>query len=96
MEHIKSQLEEEGAVEAAQRIITLWHEYEDHQTVESILVHDLDKLEMIIQADEYERKFPVDLQGFFDSTEHVFRSNVVQKMNLSLRQRRSQRLQADH
>lgn len=35
--------------------LALWHEYEDGSTVEGRLVRDADQLEMLIQADAYER-----------------------------------------
>jgi putative hydrolase of HD superfamily len=43
-------------VEAAQReeIVGAWREYEDHITAESMFVHDVDALEMVLQAYEYE------------------------------------------
>jgi putative hydrolase of HD superfamily len=33
----------------------IWQEYEDSKTLESIFVHDVDKLELILQMLEYER-----------------------------------------
>lgn len=52
---------------AAAEVEALWYEYERQQTPESHLVKDFDKLEMIIQALEYEgaqvcvpwRRFPL-------------------------------------
>lgn len=39
-----------------QRIRALWQEYEDSQTKESLFVHDIDKIELILQMVEYERE----------------------------------------
>ncbi|RKF78937.1 HD domain-containing protein C4G3.17 [Golovinomyces cichoracearum] len=39
----------------AQNIRSLWQEYEDGVTLESKFVHDLDKIELILQMVEYER-----------------------------------------
>jgi 5'-deoxynucleotidase YfbR-like HD superfamily hydrolase len=39
----------------AQEIAQLWQEYEDATTPEALLVKDLDKFEMIVQAMEYEK-----------------------------------------
>jgi putative hydrolase of HD superfamily len=39
----------------AQEITSLWQEYEDAATPEALLVKDLDKFEMIVQALEYEK-----------------------------------------
>lgn len=43
---------------AAQEIKELWLEYEDCTSEEARVVKDFDKLEMIVQADEYERGKP--------------------------------------
>lgn len=44
-----------GDTAMAREIVSLWQEYEDAQTPEALLVKDLDKFEMIIQALEYEQ-----------------------------------------
>ncbi len=36
-------------------ILELWNEYEERKTKESILVYEIDKIEMLIQAFEYEK-----------------------------------------
>lgn len=38
-----------------EEIRTLWQEYEDSQTLESQFVHDVDKIELVLQMVEYER-----------------------------------------
>lgn len=43
---------------AAHEIKELWLEYEDCTSEEALVVKDFDKLEMIVQADEYERGEP--------------------------------------
>lgn len=44
----------------------LWQEYEDSETPESLFVHDIDKIELLLQMVEYERsnKFERDLGEF--------------------------------
>lgn len=42
-------------VSAALEIKQLWYEYEDCTSEEARVVKDLDKLEMIVQADDYEK-----------------------------------------
>ncbi|KAF2801394.1 uncharacterized protein BDZ99DRAFT_469722 [Mytilinidion resinicola] len=42
---------------SAQDIRTVWQEYEDSKTEESKFVHDIDKMELLLQMVEYERKF---------------------------------------
>lgn len=60
---------------AAHEVEVLWHEYEAQSSPESHLVKDFDKLEMIIQAHEYEQAQPgLQLQQFFDSTQGKFKT----------------------
>jgi putative hydrolase of HD superfamily len=40
-----------------QQVRAIWQEYEDSETLESKFVHDVDKVELISQMVEYERKF---------------------------------------
>lgn len=40
---------------AAQEIRAVWQEYEDGETLESKYVHDIDKMELLLQMMEYER-----------------------------------------
>ena len=48
-------------------------EYEEGSSPEGIIAQQLDKFEMILQADEYERANPgKKLQSFFDSTRASF------------------------
>ncbi|KAJ3142023.1 hypothetical protein HK101_003328 [Irineochytrium annulatum] len=49
-------------------IRALWEEYEAGVTEEARLVKDLDKLEMLVQAYEYEKDQGVELGEFFEST----------------------------
>lgn len=57
-----------GDCNAAHTIRALWEEYEAGETEEAKLVKDFDKIEMIVQAYEYETEQNVPLQEFFDST----------------------------
>jgi putative hydrolase of HD superfamily len=56
-----------------QEIFDLWCEYEDGATAEGKVVKQLDKLEMILQASEYEKSQGKNLEEFFKSTEGVFK-----------------------
>jgi putative hydrolase of HD superfamily len=40
---------------AGEEIKAVWREYEDGETLESKFVHDIDKIELILQMVEYER-----------------------------------------
>ncbi len=55
-----------------EEIVTLWLEYENSSSSEAIIAHQLDKLEMIIQANEYEEQQNILLEDFFESTKNSF------------------------
>jgi putative hydrolase of HD superfamily len=78
------------ATHAAREVETLWHEYEQQSTPESQLVKDFDKLEMIIQAHEYEQAQGLQLQQFFDSTAGRFKTDTGRAWAKELMQRRHQ------
>ncbi|CAN0273663.1 unnamed protein product, partial [Phaeothamnion confervicola] len=81
----------------------LWLEYEAGTSPEARFVKDLDKFEMILQADDYERgalsrlallfpvQFDADLSDFFRSTAGKFRSPQVQAWDRELREQRERR-----
>ena len=48
---------ENGMDQSGQDIMDLWSEYEESKTLESKFVHDVDKLELMLQMVEYERGF---------------------------------------
>ena len=50
---------------AAGRMMGLFREYEDNETLEARFVHDVDKLEMVLQTIEYERDLGRDLDEFY-------------------------------
>lgn len=71
-------------------ISSLWNEYEDRITKESQTVKDLDLIEMVLQAFEYELASPEkNLQEFFDSIENKIKHPEVISWEKSLRKRRS-------
>ncbi|ORX61865.1 hypothetical protein DM01DRAFT_1403604 [Hesseltinella vesiculosa] len=78
-----------GDTEAANEIVSLWHEYEQAQTPEALLVKDLDKFEMIVQALEYEKSDAKTLQSFFDSTQGKFKHPIVKQWAEALYQERT-------
>lgn len=38
------------------QIREIWQEYEDSETLESVFVHDIDKMELLLQMTEYEKR----------------------------------------
>lgn len=69
-----------------EKLLDLFYEYEKGETAEAKFVKDLDKLDMIMQAFEYEKRdgSPAKLQEFFDNTEgkfnHPFVKNLVDEV----------------
>jgi putative hydrolase of HD superfamily len=62
-----------GNEEIGSELWQLWLEYEESTSNEAEIAKQLDKLEMIIQANEYEISHPEKrLQRFFDSTKDFF------------------------
>ena len=71
-------------------ILALWKEYEAGETPEAKLVKDMDKLEMILQALEYETdgKNEESLDGFFDSTRDKWRTPIGRAWGEEINRRR--------
>ncbi|QQG39521.1 MAG: HD domain-containing protein [Candidatus Aenigmatarchaeota archaeon] len=62
--------------------LELWDEYETRQTKEAQLVYELDKLEMVLQAFEYEREHSMDLQPFWDGVSEKIRTGEIRNKTL--------------
>jgi len=76
---------------AAQRIQSLWHEYEEGQSPEAKFVKDLDKFEMASQALEYEINHGSStLQPFFDNSVPTLRHPEVKEWAQELMSERGQ------
>lgn len=63
----------------ASEFMELWEEYGKRETTEALLVKDLDRFEMIVQAFEYEKAEdrPGEFEQFFESTKGKFTSDIV-------------------
>ncbi|WVF70210.1 hypothetical protein IAT40_004999 [Kwoniella sp. CBS 6097] len=102
--HVKHQLEEqamdsflnemlggEGNKDARQRFRSLWDEYEARETPESKLVKDLDRLELALQAVEYERSQDIrSLSPFFIGSIPHLEHPAVRKWGETLMEERKQ------
>eukprot|EP01024_Parvocaulis_polyphysoides_P072816 TRINITY_DN9292_c0_g6_i1.p1 TRINITY_DN9292_c0_g6~~TRINITY_DN9292_c0_g6_i1.p1 ORF type:complete len:193 (+),score=38.49 TRINITY_DN9292_c0_g6_i1:159-737(+) len=86
IEKIQKMLGEES--EGAKEVVELWNEYEKGETPAAKIVKDLDKLEMILQAHEYEKQQGAELQEFFDSTENSFKTDIGKQWAEEIRSRR--------
>lgn len=83
-----------GHAEIAEELISLWLEYEEGSSTEAEVAKQLDKFEMIVQANEYEIANPEKrLESFFKSTEGYFTHPEVSSWDVLLRQQRDQRWQ---
>ncbi|XP_010472377.1 PREDICTED: HD domain-containing protein 2-like [Camelina sativa] len=65
-----------GGGERANEIAELWREYEENSSPEAKVVKDFDKVEMILQALEYEQAQGKDLEEFFQSTAGKFLTDI--------------------
>lgn len=67
-----------GPLLGGEEILALWKEYEEVSSEEARLLKDLDKIEMILQAQEYESEGSHDenLNDFFDSTDGKWRTEI--------------------
>jgi putative hydrolase of HD superfamily len=78
---------------AGKEILDLWKEYEEGTSLEAKLVKDMDKLEMTLQALEYEQdgKNQKSLDGFFDSTRDKWRTDIGRAWGQEIEARRQKR-----
>ncbi|KAL5361477.1 HD domain-containing protein [Aspergillus floccosus] len=53
-----------GGMLTGQEILNVFQEYEENKTLEAQFVHDIDKMELLLQMVEYERANSVDLSEF--------------------------------
>jgi putative hydrolase of HD superfamily len=83
---------------AARDVRDLWREYEAGETLESKLVKDLDRLEMLVQALEYEQQGAVvggsgddgwPLQSFFDGCRGKWRTQLGEAWAAEIERRRA-------
>ncbi|WCJ30181.1 5'-deoxynucleotidase HDDC2 [Euphorbia peplus] len=77
-----------GGGPRAKEISELWMEYEEASSPEAKIVKDFDKVEMILQALEYENEQERDLDEFFQSTAGKFQTDVGKAWALEIASRR--------
>lgn len=78
---MKKILSEVGDERISNEIMLLWLAYEEGDSLEADLARQLDKLEMIIQANEYECLHPEQrLDSFFRSTADSFKHPQVREL----------------
>ncbi|RID51465.1 hypothetical protein BRARA_H02124 [Brassica rapa] len=76
----------------AEEITELWLEYENNASLEANLVKDFDKVEMILQALEYESEHGKVLDEFFISTAGKFQTEIGKSWAAEINTRRKRQL----
>lgn len=76
IKNLPSQLEKE--------FIILWKEFQEEISLESKLVHQIDKLEMVLQAKIYEKEGFTPIQPFLDSAETHLKNNELKELFLKI------------
>lgn len=73
--------------------LSIWKDFENQNTQEAILANDIDKLEMIMQALEYEKKghSPKKLDVFWDYGKKMIKTPLIQELFQLLVNKRKQR-----
>lgn len=91
MTNLLGSLPQQGSSPVGEEILDLWKEYEEGTSMEAKLVKDMDKLEMILQAMEYESdgKNGKSLDGFFDSTRDKWRTDIGRAWGQEIESRRT-------
>ncbi|KAH0436077.1 hypothetical protein IEQ34_026484 [Dendrobium chrysotoxum] len=77
-----------GGGSRAKEMLELWMEYEENSSLEAKVVKDFDKVEMILQALEYEQEQGMNLDEFFQSTAGKFQTDVGKAWALEITSRR--------
>ena len=86
--HQKKELEEESfrkilkeiPEEIAEDFSKLWEEYQNNLSPEANLVHEVDKLEMALQAKIYEKKGFSNIEPFLKSAQSQIESEPVKEL----------------
>lgn len=78
-----------GGGPRAKEIHDLWLEYEANSSPEAKVVKDFDKVEMILQALEYENAQGKDLDEFFQSTAGKFQTELGKAWASEIQKRRT-------
>lgn len=79
---------------AAEEVKELWLEYENNASAEANLVKDFDKVEMILQALEYETTQGKVLNDFYESTAGKFQTDLGKAWAAEIIMRRKKQLES--
>jgi putative hydrolase of HD superfamily len=72
--------------------LSLWKEFNNQESLEAVVAKDIDKLEMILQCLEYERKGydPEKLASFWKNVEEQIKNPTLKKLFYSIRSLRTE------
>ncbi|KAJ5173695.1 uncharacterized protein N7500_001626 [Penicillium coprophilum] len=76
-----------GCANASERVLGLFQEYEENRTLEARFVHDIDKLEMVLQTIEYERSLGRDLSEFYHVLDDICLPEVREWADVVMKER---------
>jgi putative hydrolase of HD superfamily len=60
-----------GGMLSGNDILAVFNEYETNETLEAQFVHDVDKMELLLQMVEYERSYEIDLEEFLGVAKRI-------------------------
>ncbi|KAL3457481.1 hypothetical protein BJX64DRAFT_280573 [Aspergillus heterothallicus] len=60
-----------GGMLSGDDILAVFNEYEANETLEAQFVHDVDKMELLLQMVEYERSYEIDLEEFLGVAKRI-------------------------
>ncbi|MCF7822639.1 MAG: HD domain-containing protein [Candidatus Marinimicrobia bacterium] len=83
-ENITNQIQEK------EYLCELWNEFESGETQEARLVKRIDKLDMLVQAYLYEKKYSVNLDSFWENMDELFLASESESIYNYLRKNRFQ------
>lgn len=79
-------------IQVGSELYDLWIEYEESSSDEARFVKQIDKFEMVLQADEYEQAQGVHLDDFFQSTQDVVTTEPLKSVDSLIRKQREVRM----
>jgi putative hydrolase of HD superfamily len=88
---VMTNISQEVGGDFGKEVLDLFNEFEAQETPTAKFLGDLDKLEMIIQCEEYEVEQNMCMPSFFKTTKGVFKTPLCQAMDAELRGRHGER-----
>ncbi|KAL9642715.1 hypothetical protein ABK040_009794 [Willaertia magna] len=67
-------------IQTVNELLNLWYEYEEAKTKEAIIIKDIDKFDMVLQALEYEQNQNRTLDTFYETTRGKFETGLAKTL----------------